>query len=110
MNLEALAEEIGLEPEEYLEMLEIFLETGDTDLQRLEAAIVAANAEEAHEAAHSLKGSSGSLGLEDIFALARDIDDLAREGALADIGTAIDQLRLAFTLLTDETKTLLAGT
>ena len=99
MNLQELAERIGLEVEELQEMLSIFLSSGGEDLARLEAAIAAGDAQAAHEASHSLKGSAGSLGLDRIFELAKAIDDRDRQGILDGLDAMVKDLRREYDAL-----------
>ena len=93
MNIKELSESLGLEEEEYLEMLDLFLESGGADLERIEKALHDANARGIHEAAHSLKGSAGSLCLDPMFELARAIDDKSRQGILAGLDELARELR-----------------
>jgi len=82
MNIGELAENIGLEEDEYLELVELFVETGMTDMDKLQSAIDAGNAEEVARASHSLKGASSNLGFMEFSKVAREINDEAREGRL----------------------------
>ncbi len=93
MNIKELSENLGLEEEEYLEMLELFLDSGGADLRRIELALKDANAQGIHEAAHSLKGSAGSLCIDPIFELARAIDEKSRQGILAGLENLVRELR-----------------
>jgi histidine phosphotransfer protein HptB len=102
MDIKAHSERIGLDVAEYLEMLEIFLESGGNDLQALEAAVAGNNAGQTHSASHSLKGSSGSLGLEEIHLLAKDIDDRARKGTLDGVAESTARIRAEFEMLAAE--------
>ena len=52
MNFKEIGEKIGLDEDEYIEMIELFVESGGEDLQKLGAAIKEADAEKAHEASH----------------------------------------------------------
>ncbi len=81
-DFNALAQRIGLEKDEYLELLELFVDTSGADLDKIESSIEANNPDGASKAAHSLKGSSGSLGLDAISEAARKIEKHAREGSL----------------------------
>ena len=99
MNIKELSESLGLEEEEYLEMLDLFLESGGADLERIEQALRNANTMGIHEAAHSLKGSAGSLCLDPIFELARAIDDKSRHGTLAGLAELVSELRSKYTEL-----------
>ncbi len=104
MNIKELSENLGLEEDEYIEMLDLFFMSCDTDLARIEQALKEANAERVHEAAHSLKGSAGSLCLDSIFELARDIDNKSRHGILAGLDGLACNLRRAYDELVIEVK------
>ena len=99
MDIKELSESLGLEEEEYLEMLELFLESGGADLARIEQALADANARGIHEAAHSLKGSAGSLCLDPVFELATAIDDKSRKGELEGLDGLVRELRSRYTEL-----------
>jgi HPt (histidine-containing phosphotransfer) domain-containing protein len=85
MDYDKLSERLGLQKDEYLELLELFLETGKADVIKIDKALADNNASEASKAAHSLKGSSGSLGLKAISEYARDIEKYAKENQLVKI-------------------------
>ncbi len=86
MDFKELAEELGLEEEEYQELVELFIETSRPDLDQLQAAIDEGNAENAGNIAHSLKGAAASLGLEELAQIAKEIEQKARNNTLE--GTA----------------------
>ncbi len=96
MNIKELSENLGLEEDEYMEMLDLFLTSGGADLSRIEQALKEANAGLVHEAAHSLKGSAGSLCIDNIFELARAIDDKSRQGILTGLDELAQELRRAY--------------
>lgn len=81
-NFSALAQRLGLEEDEYIELVELFVNTSDTDLNKIEISIGANDPEGTAKAAHSLKGSSGSLGFDAISEAAMKIEKNAREGSL----------------------------
>jgi HPt (histidine-containing phosphotransfer) domain-containing protein len=85
MDFVKLSERLGLEKEEYLELISLFLQTGKSDVIKIDKALAEENAPDASKAAHSLKGSSGSLGLETISKHAKQIENLAKENRLEDI-------------------------
>lgn len=78
MNFKELAENLGMEEEEYLEIVELFVETGTSDLDKLQSAIEKGDKEEAANAAHSLKGASGNLGFTDFYDVAKLTEQKAR--------------------------------
>ena len=93
MNIKESAEKLGLEEDEYLELIELFMDTGMVDLEKLSSAIEKGNAEEAMQAAHSLKGASSSLGLMEIHNLALKSEDEARNNSLDGIAESVQKLR-----------------
>ena len=88
MDFRELAENLGLEEEEYLELIGLFIETGISDLDKLQSATEEGDAEKTANAAHSLKGAAGSLGLMDLYEVAKKIEKEARNDRLE--GTAED--------------------
>lgn|GEM_PF-171959 len=80
-----LAGNLGLEEEEYLELIELFVETGMSDLGKLQSAIKEGDAEKAANAAHSLKGASSNLGLMELYEAAKKIEEEARNDRLEGI-------------------------
>ena len=82
MDLNKLAERLGLDVEDIRELLELYVETTTSDLAQLKGAIETKDAELAHAKAHSIKGASGNLGLDEMYELAKEIDDRARVNSL----------------------------
>ncbi len=82
MNLSGLATNLGFEEDEFLELVDLFVETATSDMAKLEAAISHGATQETVEAAHSIKGAAGNLGFEDIYELAKEIEINARQHVL----------------------------
>ena len=93
MNFKELAENLGLEEDEYMELIELFIETGRSDLDKIRSAIEEGNGEEAANAAHSIKGAAGSLGLMEISEIAKEIEREARNGRLDEIAGSAQALK-----------------
>ncbi len=93
MNIKELAENLGLEEDEYLEILELFIDTGMADIEKLRSALKEGNAEEAAQAAHSLKGASGNLGLMDIYDVALKSEEAARNNSLDGLAESVQTLK-----------------
>jgi len=59
MNFKELSKNLGLEEEEYIELFELFVETGMEDLNKLWIAIdMSSGRKKAARIAHSLKGAA----------------------------------------------------
>ena len=71
MNFKGLAEQLEMEETEYLEIMELFLETSVTNLGELQSAVEGKDAQSAFRAAHSIKGAAANLRLNAIFELAQ---------------------------------------
>ena len=93
MNYKELAENLELEEDEFVELVELFLETSVSDLSRLESAIIEENAEEVIAAAHSIKGASGNMGFMDIFEVAGELETRARDNGLDGIAESSQELK-----------------
>ncbi|MFH1075223.1 MAG: response regulator [Pseudomonadota bacterium] len=78
MNIDLLAEQIDLEPDEYKKLIEIFLDSTSANLKALRHALGVGDASQVAFVAHDIKGASLSLGLTEIAKLAGDIEKIAR--------------------------------
>ncbi len=82
MNFKGLASDLDLEEEEFIELVEVFLEVSASDLTKMESALSSGASEQVIEAAHSIKGAAGGLGFSDAQALAATIEMNARNHVL----------------------------
>jgi HPt (histidine-containing phosphotransfer) domain-containing protein len=82
MNLKELALELGMEQDEMRDLLLIFIEASESDLDKLQQAVAEGDAKRAADAAHSIKGASVNLGFNDIFSVAKNLEQKARENSL----------------------------
>jgi diguanylate cyclase (GGDEF)-like protein len=73
-----------------------FLEDTPEYLSKLEQAIKDNNADSARAMAHAIKGSSGNLGATCLAQFAKQAEELALEGHIAEIFPILPRLRLAF--------------
>jgi len=99
MKILELAENLGLEEDEFLEMLDLFVEVSISDLSRLKAAFEKGEEEEVVEASHSIKGAAINLGLDEIAEVAEGIETNARAGRLVGALEAAEVIRDKLTQL-----------
>jgi histidine phosphotransfer protein HptB len=99
MNLKQFAENLGIEQDEFLELIQLFWETSTTDLSKVESAIASGDREAAADAAHSIKGAAASLGLMEIYEAAKQMEIDARQDRLSRIAEATGELKEALTRL-----------
>jgi histidine phosphotransfer protein HptB len=93
MNLKQFAENLGIEQDEFLELIELFWETSTTDLSKVGSAIASGDREAAVDAAHSIKGAAASLGLMEIYEAAKQMESDARQDRLSRVAEATDVLK-----------------
>ena len=93
MNFRQLAERFELEEEEFLELVELLIETSTSDLGRLQSALDGGDVSGVLEAAHSIKGASGNLGFSDISGVAGEVEQKARENSLEGSAAAVRSIR-----------------
>ena len=106
MNFGELAENIDLEEDEFMELVKLFVETTAADLNKLQAAIGEKNLKEVIEVAHSIKGASGNLGLQEMYELAKGIEMNARKNSLNGAWEALKSLKEKFFQIENDLKSI----
>ena len=96
MNFQELAENLGLEVDEYRELIELFIDTGSADFHTMQEALAGGNSEQVMRSAHTIKGAAGNLGLMDVSETAKNIEDCASKNQLDSIRTAVQILKTQF--------------
>lgn len=71
MDLRELGSKLGVDENEFKELVILFLDSATSDIQKFRSACQKGDGETAEASAHSLKGSSGNLGFLDIHELAK---------------------------------------
>ena len=69
---------------------------GASRVADMRAALAAGAAEDLRRAAHTLKGSSASLGATGLAAACREVETAAREGRLDDLGPRVEAIATQF--------------
>lgn len=93
MDIKRLAERLNLEEDECLELVNLFLETSESYLDKLKTGIDGCDNQQVVEAAHSLRGSAVNLGLEEIAELAKGVEENARQNSLEGAAEAVKLIK-----------------
>ena len=93
MDIKSLADNLGLDEDEYLELVDLLVDTGMVDLSNMESAVRLGDSDAAARAAHSIKGASGNLGIMDIYELAKAVEAELRNNNLAAIEGELKEIR-----------------
>ena len=106
MDFKKYGETLGLDEDEFTELVELFLDTCVDDLKKLDAAVSVVNADEVAKAAHSMKGAAGNLGFLELSDIARSIEINAQAGNLDNAHENI----VAFRTKLEELEKIVRGT
>ena len=93
MNPSELMEKLGLNAEEMTELVSLFLDTCRQDLRRMSDALQAEDARGVSEAAHSIKGAAGNMRFQQVYELARSIEEDARQKILSGVTSRMEEIR-----------------
>jgi HPt (histidine-containing phosphotransfer) domain-containing protein len=93
MDLTQLAQKLGLDKEECVEIVDLFIETTLSDLDILEGAIQTRDFALAVQSSHSIKGASANLGFDEISSVAEGVETKARQSSLEGAKEAADLIR-----------------
>jgi HPt (histidine-containing phosphotransfer) domain-containing protein len=100
MNIKELAENLGLEEDEYLELIELFVDTGRADFEKIESGLASNDADQVMRSAHTIKGAAGNLGLIEISDASKVIEQSAGNNTLEGLEQAMSDLRTHFDAIT----------
>ena len=82
VNLRRMAANVGLEEEEYLTLLVLFIETSICHLKQLKSDILNRDAKRVYETIHTIRGAAENLGIPEMSEIARVIELKARKNIL----------------------------
>ncbi len=93
MEFERIADNLGIDTEDYFELVALFIETSLSDIDKINDAIEKKNLDKAASAIHSIKGAAGNLGFMDIYEAAKKLEAEARNNRLDKIVAPINRLK-----------------
>lgn len=82
MDFEDLASRLGVDKEDFVELVELFITTSRSDMEKIRQGMQGKNASDAASAAHSIKGAAGNLGFEQMADLAKTMEFEGKAGSL----------------------------
>ncbi len=84
-SLEVLASKIEFDVEDYIPLIELFIDTTDSNLSDISAAVKISDKESISVNIHNIKGAAMNLGLEAFTVILEKISKLNKMGSFADI-------------------------
>lgn len=82
VTLKHMAENVGLEEDDYLPLLELFIETSTSYLRELKAAVHNGDSKSVYETTHTIRGAAENLGIQEMSVIAKAIEIKARRNIL----------------------------
>lgn len=86
------------------DLLDMALATGAKHRRALEEGIAAGDSEVVRRAAHSIKGSAGNIGANEVMRQASELDERARAGDLSDARARVDAIGAAYDQVAEEVR------
>ncbi len=102
MDIKNLAEELGLEENDVLRFVRIFIEASEQDLLLLERAVADQDADQVRKLAHHIKGAASNLELTGIADAARTIEEKGRSNSFEDTEPQIAAIRSGLDSIREE--------
>jgi histidine phosphotransfer protein HptB len=82
INVRQMAENVGLDEDEYLQLLVLFIETSISHLSALKSDILNGDSKKVYETIHSIRGAAENLGIPEMSEIAKVIELKARKNIL----------------------------
>ena len=93
MDFKVQAEKMGLEEEEYMEIVNLFIQTTVDNLGQIRSAVKTGDVSKIREEAHSLKGAALNLGFWEICEIADRMTKRVRENCWQDLSADIEMIQ-----------------
>ncbi len=87
-NIDFAREQSGDDPELLAELLDLLRSSSKSDYEAMASALAAGDGDAFADAAHSIKGAAASLGVEGLRAVAADLEQKGRSGAIDGVDLA----------------------
>ena len=99
MDFQELASRLGIDEEDFMELVELFVTTTRSDIEKIKKGFNENDCTTAAAASHSIKGAAGNLGFDEMFELSKRMEMQAKSGSLdgfedfiADLEAQVDAL------------------
>ena len=86
MDFEDLASRLGIDREDFRELVELFITTTRSDMDKIQQAMSDNNPSDGAAAAHSIKGAAANMGFDEMAKLAENMEITGKDGSLNGYG------------------------
>ena len=102
LDIKKISRDLGFDIDEYLEVLDVFLENTPLVIQKFKACLSENNLEEAAEHCHLIKGGASSIGLDEISSVAHNIEKACKNGNVSTVTELLGELSALVTMLEEK--------
>lgn len=92
MDFKNLASNLGIDEEDFMELVELFVTTSLGDIEKLKKSLAEKNCPDASAASHSIKGAAANMGFDDIADLSAKMEMQAKQDSLENFESYINDL------------------
>ena len=96
VNKQALMNKLGFGEEDLIMLFSVFIKSSKDNLEKLRIAIETDDYNTMYICSHSLKGSSGNLMLDEVYALTRELESASKDEKKIDYTSYYDKLMVIF--------------
>ena len=96
VSKQALMDKLGFNEEDLIMLFSVFIKSSKDNLEKLRIAIETDDYNTMYICSHSLKGSSGNLMLDDVYALSRELESASKDELKIDYKPYYDKLTVIF--------------
>lgn len=82
MDFKNLADHLGIDEQDFIELAELFVSTTQNDIIKIENSLAAEDAKGVASAAHSIKGAAGNMGFAALADIAKTMEMEAKDSNL----------------------------
>ncbi len=92
MDFKDLASNLGIDEEDFMELVELFVTTSLGDIEKIKKSLSEKSCADASAASHSIRGAAANMGFEDIAKLSADMEMQAKQGTLENFDSYVNDL------------------
>ncbi|WDP87330.1 MAG: Hpt domain-containing protein [Desulfobacter sp.] len=97
MDFESLAARLEIDAEDFLELVDLFITTSRSDMDKIQKGMDDQNPLDASAAAHSIKGAAGNMGFDEMAGLAQKMELQGKQGSLEGFAAYLSELERCLT-------------
>lgn len=96
VDIEKLRDLGGGTDEGFIELVDLYLDQTTSQIEDIQAAITAGNAEEVRRISHSCAGANATCGMDGLVMPMRELERLGADGSVTDGQAHLDRVRVEF--------------